>query len=212
MRETASAPEPRRRKRGEQRIESLLAAAESVFADVGFEQATTNLIAARAAASPGTLYQFFKNKEQIAEAIAARYAQQLESLQEHILDPLQHNSPDEALESVIDAHLEYLRKAPAYGALLGSAGISPHVSELRSLLVDSAIKRTYRVIAKFAPRLSKADLMLHAEICEHVFRGAIPILQTGTSRRRKRAAEEVKQVIKRYLAPIVGADSAGQTR
>lgn len=212
MNASSSIKTPRRRRRGEQRIESLLAAAERVFAEVGYEEATTNLIAARAGASPGTLYQFFKNKEQIAEAIAARYARQLELLLQEVLDPLQHSSWEEALDSFIGAHLNYLDAAPAYRALLGSAGISPHVSELHSLLVDSAVTRTYRVIARFAPRLTKSDVMLHAVICENVVRGTIPMLQASNPRRRKRAAEEVKQVIKRYLAPIMDASSAGKTR
>jgi DNA-binding transcriptional regulator YbjK len=47
---------PSRQERGRQRMESLLRAAEEVFAEVGFERATTNLIAARASLSAGTLY------------------------------------------------------------------------------------------------------------------------------------------------------------
>jgi AcrR family transcriptional regulator len=64
--------EPRRQERGKQRMESLMRAAEEVFSEVGFERATTNLIAARASVSPGTLYQFYPNKEAMAEALAAK--------------------------------------------------------------------------------------------------------------------------------------------
>src|SRR5580765_2363414 len=74
---------PRRQERGRQRMESLLRAAEEVFAEVGFERATTNLIAARASVSPGTLYQFYPNKETMAESLATQYAERLQALHEH---------------------------------------------------------------------------------------------------------------------------------
>src|SRR5262244_2598286 len=80
------AHEPRRQDRGRQRIESLLAAAEEVFAEVGYDRATTNLIASRASVSPGTLYQFFPNKEALAEGVAGKYAQELAGLHATVFD------------------------------------------------------------------------------------------------------------------------------
>src|SRR6266542_6598743 len=64
------APAPRRQARGERRIAQLLDAAGEVFATVGYAAATTNAIAAQAGVSPGTLYQFFPNKQAMAEALA----------------------------------------------------------------------------------------------------------------------------------------------
>src|SRR5215469_14487495 len=80
------APEPRRQNRGIQRMESLLRAAEEVFAELGYERATTNLIASRASVSPGTLYQFYPNKEAMAEALAVRYAEKLEGLHRTVFE------------------------------------------------------------------------------------------------------------------------------
>ena len=55
----------RRQARGERRIAQLLDAAADVIGDVGLADATTNAIAQRAGASPGSLYQFFMNKEEM---------------------------------------------------------------------------------------------------------------------------------------------------
>src|SRR5258705_6512233 len=74
-----------RRARGLQRIASILDAAETVFARMGYEEATTNHIAAQAAISPGSLYQFFSNKEEIAQALAARYTEELASVYAAVL-------------------------------------------------------------------------------------------------------------------------------
>src|SRR5580698_8052751 len=65
----------KRQARGEARIQSLLVAAEAVFARVGYSKATTNEIAAEADVSPATLYQFFNNKEEIANAVALKYVE-----------------------------------------------------------------------------------------------------------------------------------------
>src|SRR5881275_146942 len=69
---------PQRQAQGVQRIASILAAAETVFAEVGYDEANTNRIAAQSGISPGSLYQFFSNKEEIAQALAARYTEELQ--------------------------------------------------------------------------------------------------------------------------------------
>ena len=63
--------EPKRR-RGELRVASLLAAAAEVIAERGYEAATMAEIAARAGAQIGSLYHFFPNKEVLADALIER--------------------------------------------------------------------------------------------------------------------------------------------
>ena len=60
-----------RQERGRRRIEGILEAAARVFAEVGYEAATTNAIAREARTSIGSLYQFFPNKGAVLEALAA---------------------------------------------------------------------------------------------------------------------------------------------
>lgn len=71
---------PMRRKpqqaRGQRRVNTILDAASQVFSELGYEAATTNIIAIRANTSIGSLYQFFPNKEAILSAIATRYTAQ----------------------------------------------------------------------------------------------------------------------------------------
>ena len=58
-----------RRARGQLRVEALLAAAAEVFAVKGFDAATMTEIAAQSESSIGSLYQFFRTKEAVAEAL-----------------------------------------------------------------------------------------------------------------------------------------------
>jgi AcrR family transcriptional regulator len=71
--------------RGAQRITKILDAADELFAETGYEAATTNAIAARANTSIGSLYQFFPNKEAIFTALAQRYATELSNSYDKVL-------------------------------------------------------------------------------------------------------------------------------
>lgn len=72
-----SAREPRR-ERGRQRVESLLNAAASLFAEQGFEATTMTAIARRAGASIGSLYQFFPTRDLLADALRERFHRHVE--------------------------------------------------------------------------------------------------------------------------------------
>src|SRR3982751_5916046 len=66
---SVAAPRAPRRARGQLRVEALLAAAAEVFAAKGFDAATMTEIAAQSESSIGSLYQFFRTKEAVADAL-----------------------------------------------------------------------------------------------------------------------------------------------
>lgn len=55
-------------------VERILAAGRSVVLRDGYDAASTNRIAAEAGVSPGSLYQYFPNKESVLAAIVERYS------------------------------------------------------------------------------------------------------------------------------------------
>ena len=69
----------RRQARGRARMESILDAAEQLVAAVGYDEMTTNAVAARAGISPGSLYQFFGNKAELLTGLLDRYVAQLDA-------------------------------------------------------------------------------------------------------------------------------------
>jgi AcrR family transcriptional regulator len=54
-------PAKLKQKRGQQRVDAILNAASEVFAEVGFDNSTTIMIAAQADTSVRSLYHFFAN-------------------------------------------------------------------------------------------------------------------------------------------------------
>src|SRR5713101_7623886 len=110
--------QPKRQVRGKKRIEQLLRAAGEVFGEVGYERATTNAIAAKAGVSPGTLYQFFANKQEIAEALANLYTAQNEAIHVAALDVKPGTvSLRELIDRTVDPFLTFRQNAPGHDAL-----------------------------------------------------------------------------------------------
>ena len=66
--------------RGRRRVEQILDAAAEVIGEMGVDNATTNMIAARASTSVGVLYRFFPHKRAIIEMLAARYVHETEQI------------------------------------------------------------------------------------------------------------------------------------
>src|SRR5215203_5063013 len=112
----------KRQARGRRRMELILDVAEQVFGDVGYDAATTNLIATRADISPGSLYQYFANKEAIAEALADRYVVLMKETHDVVLDAdLATVSVAEMVDQVVDALVEFNLAHPAAKSLLHGA-------------------------------------------------------------------------------------------
>lgn len=77
-----------RQARSAARVELLLDVAEEVFEEVGYDAATTNLVAQRAGVPVGTLYRWFPDKAALAEALTDRYLERLVTLYNEMLTDL----------------------------------------------------------------------------------------------------------------------------
>ncbi len=60
----------RKQREKERRRQEILAAARHVFSKKGFNSATMEEIASKAELSPGTLYLYFKNKEELHTSLS----------------------------------------------------------------------------------------------------------------------------------------------
>ncbi len=182
--------QPKRRARGLKRQGEILRAAEQVFAEVGYGDSNTNLIAEKANCSPGTLYQFFDNKEQIAETIARGYAVELQRRQAQIMGSIRYRMVEQALDKFIDENLDFLRTAPAYGALLAMTSVNASVRAIGWVLIKESAGRIASILQTHADGLSDADAQFHADVCVRVFIGMLPPLQYAKPYKRRRAATE----------------------
>jgi AcrR family transcriptional regulator len=85
--------------------ELILDAAEAVFADSGFNGATTRAIAEAAGVNPALIHYYFKSKEQLFEAVFARRSEAINARRRRLLRRVMDQGRNASIEEVITAFL-----------------------------------------------------------------------------------------------------------
>jgi AcrR family transcriptional regulator len=94
--------------RSREMVERILAAGRAVVLRDGYDAASTNRIAAEADISPGSLYQYFPNKDAVLSAIVNRYAEDTsEQITAALADRFDETGP-EAIRATLNALLDAL--------------------------------------------------------------------------------------------------------
>jgi AcrR family transcriptional regulator len=91
----------RKEREKERRRQQIIVAAKRVFSERGFNRATMEDIAKEAELSPGTLYLYFKNKEELYASLSLRILQYLYIRVGHVRD--ESGTPDQKLAALIEA-------------------------------------------------------------------------------------------------------------
>lgn len=92
----------RKEREKERRRQQIIVAAKRVFSDKGFNKATMEDIAKEAELSPGTLYLYFKNKEELYASLSLRILQYLHIRVAHVNEE-QSLDPVQKLEALMEA-------------------------------------------------------------------------------------------------------------
>jgi AcrR family transcriptional regulator len=102
----------RRGREEKARLASILLAAETIFSEHGYHQARMDDIAEAAELAKGTLYYYFKSKDEIYLHLLERESWKVhEEIQSRISEK---SSLLAALEEALEFYLEYFEKNPAY--------------------------------------------------------------------------------------------------
>lgn len=205
MTEDTAKPVRKRQARGEKRMAELLDAAAEIFAEQGFAKASTNAIAARAGASPGTLYQFFKNKQELAEALMARYVERLEAAHGEAFAPQDPHLPlPHLVDRVLDPIIAFDRANPGFHALLADPGVTPELAEAKRPAQQLMFSSLEAIFLQRAPGIPPARLALTVTMTIHLFRGTLPLLIAAEEKDLPVTTMEVKRALIAYLGPLIG--------
>jgi AcrR family transcriptional regulator len=193
-----------RRARGVQRIASILDAAETVFAEAGFDEANTNRIAAQSGISPGSLYQFFSNKEEIAQALAARYTAELQLVYGSVFSIKAATLPFSIwLDQIIDALLAFHFAHPAFHILLSIPAPSVQFASLADALPKELQTRFELGFRVRAPHLSQTQSRLSATMTVQFFKAVLRLLLQADEAERRLLVRELKTALHHYLEPML---------
>ncbi|MEU0399455.1 TetR/AcrR family transcriptional regulator [Streptomyces sp. NPDC006197] len=201
-------PKPRRRQaRGERRIAQLLQAAARVFCASGYTATSTNAIAREASVSPGTLYQYFPNKEAIAIELGERLLSEMREAHGQAFTPENLALPlPEMLDVVVDPLIAFNCENPVFLALMHGSEVPGRIAEEHDALHASLLASVQEVIAHYAPALSDAERARIADMTFAIFKGGLGlVLAAPEGPERDATVAELKTVLLRYLCPLVEA-------
>ncbi|WNI24710.1 TetR/AcrR family transcriptional regulator [Streptomyces sp. ITFR-16] len=202
---------PRRRQaRGEARIAQLLKAAANVFCTTGYTAASTNAIAREAGVSPGTLYQFFPNKEAIAvelgDQLLTRWRETYGAafLADHLELPL-----DRMLDATLDPLIAFNCENPAFTVLIHGSEIPGAVTQDHDAVHTTMLSRVEAVLAGYLPDTPPAEVARVATMIFTLFKAALDVIMAHEGEEREAYIRELKTILHRYLEPMIGDRAAG---
>jgi len=209
MGENQERRQARRQKRGVLRVEEILQAAGALFAELGYDKVTTNMIAARAGVSPGSLYQFFSNKEAIAQAFAADATEQLHRVYDSMLSSEAMTLPLQTfLDTFIDRIVAFNRSCPGYLALELGSTISSSLALALADFQQGLLARQDAILAAYWPQSTGEQRRLPLLVSYRLFLALLPLALQGDEERQKAIVHEMKVVLYRYLEPMVSEQRA----
>ncbi|SDI01871.1 TetR/AcrR family transcriptional regulator [Nonomuraea jiangxiensis] len=191
----------RRQARGLKRMAEILDAAEAVVSEVGYPDLTTNQVAARAGMSPGSLYQFFRNKEEILDGLVARYT---DERQEFWAARLAAVTPDVPLEvlvgQLVDESVAFKSASPAYWSLLYGTATGDRLAAASQRLHDDLARRIAAMLRRRSPGVSEERARLAGTMTLATVKAVMPLIATASPEHAAELVNELKVLLVRYLA------------
>lgn len=141
-----------KQERSREMVQRIVTAARLLLINEGYDRFATNRVAAEAGISPGSLYQYFPNKQAILEVVIDQYWEQLaKQIELSLSDRIDEFSPENA-RAVINALLTALESDPAL---------------LRVLLEElprSRVLPQYKTMQRRIRDLAATLLVLHGQV------------------------------------------------
>ncbi len=139
----------RKQRERERRRQQIIVAAKRVFSEKGFNKATIEDIARDAELSPGTLYLYFKNKEELYASLSLRILQYLAIRVEHVKNEV-NLGPTEKLDALMKAMYDVYEFDPLILINMFHLQSSETIKNLSPELLDELNELTRKSIGTIA--------------------------------------------------------------
>lgn len=192
-----------RQSRAAATIEAILAAAFQLLEQGGPKRLTTNHIAERAGVSVGTIYQYFRDKDDILAALAERHTT---AIRDGIADlVIREPEGTGTIRSIVDLVMQSFQGEPATRAALMDAAQRRDARTLQNhhtaflAALDGKAEGLQRILTP-----ERAFILTHAPVT--LLRAAL--VESDLALDPARLAEELTRLLESYLLALTAAAPA----
>jgi AcrR family transcriptional regulator len=191
--------------RSQERFDKIVEIAAKLFLDRGFDGTTTNEIARQADISIGSLYQYFKNKESIVEALADRYVDALKKVTANVVQTdVAELSTATAVDALLDPILEFHLSYPEFRMLWLGTEVSPELKASMRAMDDEILGRVEELLETRAPGIPRESAKIVVTVMEVAVKSLLTLIGRSDSVEFKaRAATEVKRMLTLYVDDVI---------
>jgi len=198
-----------RQRRSRERVERILDAAAAVFGEVGYEAATTHLIAERAQTAVGTLYQFFPDKRAIFRALEERHMARVVEYQARMLTPELVSLPlEQVCAHLVDRSAAFLVEPTALVMYLLYFTAPQLFERFDENFIAQMVRSAAALIRTRNPALTDAEVDVAAEVFIQTFNHLLFVAMRNRGERRARLIAELKVLLVAYLRTCEPPDSS----
>jgi len=194
-----TAKEPKR-KRGIARVAKLLDAGAAVFAEQGYRAATMTEIAARAEAPIGSLYQFFPNKDVLADALVARYAEHVEAALDRIRAQVADLDGSQLADRLLDVLVAHAAERSLALSLLDARWEQPGVRP--GVLRESLRKRITEILMLWRPQLPEEQAEVMSVVLFQAMKSLVQLHEEKRYPGKTEAIAHWRGWVQRYLTDV----------
>ncbi|MEV8596685.1 TetR/AcrR family transcriptional regulator [Streptomyces sp. NPDC052012] len=188
-------------RRSAERLARILDACADLLDEVGYDDLSTRAVAQRAGVPIGSVYRFFGNKRQMADALAQR---NLERFTARVTDRLK-GAGDRgwryAMDVVIDEYLDMKRTAPGFSLVdfgnqipVGTRRTEPNhrVADRLTDLLSAYLRRT-------PDESLRRTILIAVETADGLVHLAFRLAPEGD----EQVIEELREMLRAYLARVL---------
>jgi AcrR family transcriptional regulator len=185
--------------RSVRRLAGFLESAAELFAEVGFEATTMQTIADRSGSSIGALYNYFPDKQSVATALLAMYAEKLQASLELLTAESEKLSVAQFAGSFIDLIAGFAKERPAW-LNLHAASIHYRRDPAARRALRSTIANMFRTRN---PSLSSERALLAANIALQIVKAMRTLYSQSEAKARSLIEAEFRNVLTSYLKGVL---------
>ncbi len=200
-----------KQRRGKERVEKILTAAAAVFDEVGYEAATTHMIAAKAGTAIGSLYQFFPDKAAIFKAMELRHTERVKAFWGQVDIPNLIQLPLRQMIHVLVTAVAELFEQPVSRVVFIQFYMARQIFQsIDDSMTQDAINFMASILNQRNSELSNEQCSLLAEVCVHSSNAVIlAALRSSDQEHRQRLTQQIEDLMVAYLEPYAGDDRRG---